>query len=88
MYVLDREDLYFNVREIQSASTRTFEDLRFLVSDVPNPLKKVIIYGGSINIWIKIKTRWSNFTKKPEEICIPHKNGSDVPMEKCPNPKE
>ena len=60
---IDREDLFFNVRMLHVASTTSFEDLRFLTT-VIGSLPKVIIYGDSIALLIRIKETLTKFYRE------------------------
>ena len=60
---IDREDLFFNVRMLHIASTTSFDDLRFLTT-VVGSLPKVIIYGDSIALLIRIRETLTKFYRE------------------------
>ena len=57
------EDLFFNVQSLHVSSSTSFEDLRFLTANISS-LPKVIIYGDSIALLIRIRESLTRFYRE------------------------
>ena len=61
---IDREDLFFNIQLLHVSSLTNFEDLRFLAINAVGTLPKVIIYGDSITLLIRIRESLTKFYRE------------------------
>ena len=62
--LIDREDLFFNIQWLHVSSLTNFEDLRFLATNAVGTLPKVIIYGDSITLLIRIRESLTKFYRE------------------------
>jgi hypothetical protein len=52
---MNREKIFFNVQNIHVAFIANFENLRFLIANVNQSLKKIILYREKIQTRIDVK---------------------------------
>ncbi len=79
---MNREKIFFNVQSIHVAFIVNFEDLRFLIANVNQSLKKIILYEERIQTLIDVRQTLIKFHVKTR------KNVDQVEKEiKCYNEK-
>ncbi len=62
--LMNREKIFFNVQNIHVAFIVNFEDLRFLIANVNQSLKKIILYEERIQTLIDVKQTLIKFHVK------------------------